>query len=87
MAMEGRGDPSLQPTMDYIKGLFQECQSYIINYFKVQLEEIRTDLRMTFSTLDEKIESKDKQLSPIFNEQPLISEREIVSKQHRSIME
>ena len=85
--MEGGGDPSSQPTMDYIKGLLQECQFYIINHFEGQLEEIRTDLKKTFSVLHEKIESKDKQLNQIFNEQPLMSEREIASKQHRPIME
>ena len=85
--MDGGGDSLSQHTMDYLKGLLQECQFNIINHFKAQLEEIRTDLKMTFSALHKKIESKDKQLNQNFNEQPLMSEREMASKQHRQIME
>ena len=53
----------------------------------MQIDEIRMDLEMTFSALQEKIDGKDKQLNQIFDEHPLMSEREITLQQDRTIME
>ena len=77
--MEGGGESTSQLAMDYLLGLLQECQSYIINHLEMQLEETKIDLRMTFSALHEKIERKEKLFAQILNkqssEQPLSSER------------
>ena len=56
----------------YLKGLLQECQFNIINHLKRQINKIRMDLDMTFSALQEKIDSKDKELKQ-FLKQPLMS--------------